>query len=229
MNYKRQFKFSVVINVLLSIAIICLVLNRIGILSFPQKQSAHYDYHNNSQYDAYLSMFNLTDTSADIIFAGDSLTARCHFDELLSTDKTILNRGIGSDTTEGLLNRIDEIIDRSPSTIFIMVGINDIANGISKNETISCYRSILSKIQQALPETSVYVQSILPCEKYNAEIAELNEALKLLADEHGYTYLDINQHFWDGSKLKTSCYASDGVHLNGTGYKIWIDIIQTVL
>lgn len=228
MNYKRQFRFLAVVNAILTIIIVCLVLNRIGLLSAPQ-HSEHYDYHNNSQYDAYLSMFNLTDTSADIVFAGDSLTARCNFDELLTTDKIILNRGIGSDTTEGLLNRIDEIIERQPSTIFIMVGINDIANNIPEDETITCYRSILDTIQNALPETSVYIQSILPCEKYNAEIANINESLKALADEYNYEYLDINQYFWNGNELKSSCFASDGVHLNGAGYKIWIDIIQPLL
>ncbi len=41
-------------------------------------------------------------------------------------NNSVVNQGIGSDTTEGLVHRVDSIIRRNPKMIFLNIGINDL-------------------------------------------------------------------------------------------------------
>jgi lysophospholipase L1-like esterase len=64
-----------------------------------------------------------------IVMLGDSITAGVEWNELLGIPN-IANRGIGSDTTEGFYNRLENIYKIKPKICFIMGGINDIGYGI---------------------------------------------------------------------------------------------------
>jgi lysophospholipase L1-like esterase len=163
-----------------------------------------------------------------IVFLGDSLTANINWDELLEDD-SILNRGIGGDTTKGILKRLDNIISLEPKKLFIMVGINDLLMGKDKKNTINNYDKILSTINEKLPNTQVYIQSILPINNKvsgnnsidNKEIDKLNNTIKELSDKYKYTFIDIYPLFLDSNNmLKEECTV-DGVHLNISGYLIW--------
>src|SRR5271168_325844 len=60
-----------------------------------------------------------------IIFLGNSITEMGDWKKVLN-DSTVINRGIGGDITYGVLKRLKDITDRSPSEVFILLGINDI-------------------------------------------------------------------------------------------------------
>ena len=44
----------------------------------------------------------------------------------------IKNRGISGDVTEGILYRINEITESQPLQVFLMIGTNDLAQGLTK-------------------------------------------------------------------------------------------------
>ena len=50
-------------------------------------------------------------------------------------NQNIKNRGISGDVTEGILYRITEITDSNPLKIFLMIGTNDLAQGVTKELT----------------------------------------------------------------------------------------------
>lgn len=75
-----------------------------------------------------------------IIFLGDSITANAPF-----YSKNLINRGINSDLTYGVLMRLDEIIKRNPKKVFIMVGINDIDHVVSNEHEFDIYIYDISK------------------------------------------------------------------------------------
>lgn len=228
MKNNRLFMVMTFIIVMLFLSTSILAVKYYGI-ALPFSDS-EYDYHSNPQYDADLSMFEMNPERADIVFAGDSLTARCHFDELLDTDKTILNRGIGSDTTEGLYNRLDEILSHDPSKIFIMIGINDVGLDIPQDDTIHYYEAILDRIKEQNPKISVYVQSVLPTTEYdNDQVRDLNASIEQLTEQYNYNYVDINQLFYKDGELITEYYSSDGVHINGAGYDVWLKEIAPLI
>src|SRR5277367_6465230 len=64
-----------------------------------------------------------------IIFLGNSIMEFGNWQKLLN-DSTIINRGIAADNTFGVLDRLDDVIIRQPSKLFIKIGINDISQNI---------------------------------------------------------------------------------------------------
>lgn len=166
-----------------------------------------------------------------VVFLGDSITEYCEWDELFRSDK-IVNRGIRGDTTDGVLNRINQITQIKPSKIFIMVGINDLSKGKSTSSIIQNYEDILTNIQQNSPNTKVIIQSVLPINNSinhstltNNKVVELNSGLKTLAEKFNANYINIYDLLLFDESLNPS-FTSDGTHLNGEGYLIWSKAIE---
>ena len=182
------------------------------------------------------SMFeSLPNTADEIIFLGNSITDGCNWTELFE-DLRVKNRGISGDVTEGIINRLDEVTESNPSKIFVMIGINDLARGMSKKEIFDNYEIIVDKILEASPKTKIYIESILPVnEKYDKfknhyskadSIVSLNNDLENLAKEKGQTYIDLFSSFIDSEgKLKDE-FTEDGLHLNGDAYQLWKSLVE---
>ena len=118
------------------------------------KYSAYY-WHSKDLFD------HLPDTRNEIVFLGNSITDGAEWFELLG-NKRCRNRGISGDVTEGILLRLDAITKLHPSSIFILIGINDLSRNMSVDEIASNYRKILEQIKKETPRTKVYVQSVMP-------------------------------------------------------------------
>jgi lysophospholipase L1-like esterase len=170
----------------------------------------------------------------EIIFLGDSLTDQGEWAELLN-DTKIRNRGIAGDTTEGLLERLDEIVESQPAKIFLAIGTNDIWNEEKNlNKLTENYRQLISSIKNKSPQTKIYIQSILPINNQdfdvkivtNEKIIAVNQSLRQIAQEFSVTYLDIYDSFLDSEKQLEKNYTSDGVHLTGRGYLFWSSLIK---
>ena len=71
---------------------------------------------------------------------GDSLTEGIDWRELFP-DVKILNRGIGGDTSAGVLNRLDEVIGRHPKIVVLMIGANDLRMGVPVPQVAANIRS----------------------------------------------------------------------------------------
>ncbi len=190
-----------------------------------------YDYTDNASYLQRSSQFEMLPvTDTDIVFVGDSITARFEWDEYF-TGYRVANRGIDSDVTEGVYNRLNTIISATPEKIFLMIGINDIRQNIPSEITLEYYEKILDELSASLPECRIYVQSVLPVHTStgidNASVQSLNEQIKALADEKGLTYLDIYSEVVDETNNFT--YTKDGVHPTGEGYAIWVKVLEEIL
>lgn len=174
----------------------------------------------------------LPQSESDIVFLGDSLTNACEWHEFFRNIR-LKNRGISGDTTNGILNRIDEVIESKPRKIFIMIGINDLNQGRSVDEIFNNYKIILNSFHKKSSKTEVFVQSILPLNNQNFpnggvnnKIIELNARLKDLAQEFSFQYIDLYSSFLDGNNQLDERYTIDGIHLNGQGYLVWKGIIE---
>lgn len=170
-----------------------------------------------------------------IIFLGDSITEMGDWKKVLN-DSTVINRGIGGDVTRGVLRRLKDITDRSPSKVFILLGINDIGRGISDGVIAGNYLKIIGEIHNKCPKTIIYVQSVLPVNPglpqfprhyhKHEHILALNKLLASHAKEGNYKYIDIFQLFADGNGLLGSQYTYDGIHLRQSAYPIWVDHLK---
>lgn len=185
----------------------------------------------NPQYAAYLSMFELNDREADVIFLGDSITARARYCEFYP-ETNVLNRGIGSDTSEGVLNRLEEIESHDPRAIFLMIGINDLGYGIPEDTTVKNVEDIIRRLNETLPECTVYLESVLPAAGVKLEgVEELNREYKVTADTYdNCTYVDLYPLFINENDTVREEYISgDGVHLNGAGYQAIIKALDSIV
>lgn len=165
---------------------------------------------------------------APIVFLGDSITALCEWRELLGWDLPILNRGIGGDTSAGVLSRIRSVTDLRPSAVFLMIGTNDL--GLLPPATIaSNISAILSEIRRGCPDTLTYLQSILPSRsiKRNRWAQEVNMELSKFADGQTIRYLSLYDCLLDNEDLLDSRFTHDGLHLSGDGYLKWAAQIQS--
>lgn len=198
-------------------AVAVLILNKYGIIN--HITLSEYSYLSNPQYDACLSTFEMNNNETDVIFVGDSITACGRFDEFFP-DVELLNRGIGSDTVEGVFNRIDEVLSHKPKKIFFMIGINDISKGIPKESSMEYYKKTIRTIKDKTPDCDLYIESVLPTTTVDIEsISSFNTDLRILCKNEDVVYIDIYSKCIHNDKIDTSLLSSDGVHLNGNGYQ----------
>jgi lysophospholipase L1-like esterase/dienelactone hydrolase len=205
------------------------------VIEKPQSAAGVFQYdttYSTTYYRQKVSQFLLipdTDTG-EIIFLGDSITDFAEWADLFRNNK-IKNRGISGDRTLGILNRLDEVINRKPAKVFIMIGINDIAANIPDSAIIRNYTTIIQRLRTALPATAIYIQSILPTNGTFAEfprhqrkeehIHTINSYLQQLARRQQCTYVDVYQAMLDSEGRLNKQYTNDGLHLTGEGYLVW--------
>jgi lysophospholipase L1-like esterase len=171
----------------------------------------------------------------DIIFVGNSITAGVDWYELLGNPH-VRNRGISSDISFGVLERLDEITEGKPSKVFILIGINDISRNVPDSFILRNYRLMIERIREASPKTKIYFQSILPVNneftptrnQFNKDehILYVNQELKKLAEKENVFFIDLHSRFLDGNGKLGKRYTHDGLHLNHEGYRVWADILK---
>lgn len=172
-----------------------------------------------------------------IIFLGNSITEFGDWQKLLN-DSTVINRGIAGDNTFGVLARLDDVINREPSKLFIKIGINDISQNIPSEIIVKNISTIIKKVKAKSPNTKIYIQSILPTndnvknaypDAYhkNDIVNSINRQLKELAKKNNVVYININKNFRDNhGKLDIKYADSDGLHLNDFAYKVWVGFLK---
>src|SRR5690554_6567330 len=84
-----------------------------------------------------------------IIFLGNSITNGGECTELLN-DIRIKNRGISGDVCQGVLDRLNSIIDGELSKIFLLIGIHDLARGISSDSIVSGTEKIIDRDRKSV-------------------------------------------------------------------------------
>jgi lysophospholipase L1-like esterase len=127
------------------------------------------------------------------------------------------------DTTIGLERRLSQIVAARPAKIFLLIGTNDLGNhGATPEEIVANYAKTLDRLAAELPQTQVFVQSVLPREPHNAEaVREINTRLAALAAGRGVRYVDIYTPFAvEGGRLDPSI-TDDDLHLTEAGYARW--------
>ena len=170
---------------------------------------------------------------------GNSITEGGDWKKLLN-DSTIINRGISGDVTFGVLNRLDEIINRKPSKVFLLIGINDLSRNTPDEVIVTNIYRIAHTLHTRLPEIQVFVQSILPTNNTfvnlkaqfkgkGKHIIYINDQLKQGAEKWKYTYVDLYASFSNDKGEMNPPFATDGLHLSAAGYQHWVSILMQLI
>ena len=165
----------------------------------------------------------------DVVFVGDSITEGAEWSDFFP-NISVANRGVGSDITADILRRLDSIVSLKPEYAFIMVGINDIHSGVPLLDILNRYTAIVESLRKNGIE--VVIQSTIQCQPsecfYKSEIVnELNASLKQYAKSLNIRFVQLGVlSKKDGLE---SIHTYDGVHLNGKGYRVWVESISPIL
>ena len=168
------------------------------------------------------------DYEVDVAFIGDSLTDGYDLGTYYPEMK-VINRGIGGDTTHGVLARLDtSIIEPAPRVVVMMIGTNNLG------DMFTDYEEILIKLKSELPDTKVVILSIPPsCGDYasrNGQIAINNVKIKSLAEKYDYTYVDVFTPLFDFERNELRAeYTTDGIHFTPLGYEVITAEVKPVL
>jgi hexosaminidase len=177
-------------------------------------------------------------TKGEIIFLGNSITDGAEWTQLFN-DLRMKNQGISGDVTAGLLHRLDAVTDRKPAKIFLLIGTNDLARGISADTVLYNIYLLADYVKQQSPKTKLYVQSILPVNdgfgkfgghtKNNEIIKQVNGQLQANAAAHQYVYIDLHSYFVTQDGKLRGELSNDGLHLMGNAYLLWKNILYPYL
>ena len=234
---KKDFAFISIIVFLLITSLtlgISLAIN----LNSKKKTSFLEQYYN--EHVSTFKVENANLSKGQIVFLGDSITDLYHLDDYYADlDKAAYNRGIGGDTTNGVIKRLQvSLYDIEPSEIVLMIGINDINGNKSKQSIIDNYQFILGDIKTHLPSSKLFAMSILPLnstlgavdvKKNNQTVVEINASIAQMASDYSYTYVDLYSHMIDENNELISSYSDDGIHPNSNGYQVWTDLLKPLL
>jgi lysophospholipase L1-like esterase len=170
----------------------------------------------------------------EIVFVGSS-TIRMWKTAEAFPDLKVINRGFGGSEIADSVKYADRIIlPHKPRIVVVFAGGNDINGGKTPEKVADDFKALVAKIHGALPRTKVYYLSLFPNVKRRAQdekCAKVNELIQAFTktDERlGYVDTASKMRAADGGP-RPELLRDDGLHLNDDGYKIWNEIVGSVL
>lgn len=176
----------------------------------------------------------------DLVFLGDSITQgwgnnavwQKHYEPLAA-----VNFGIGGDTTENVLWRIQngELEGLGPKVIVLLIGTNNFGlQGHSPDQVVKGVATIVQTLRKKLPSSKVLLLAIFPRDEKpgtdaRKNIKKVNDQIVKLDDRRSVRYLDIGAKLAnpDGSLSKE--IMPDFLHLSEKGYEIWAEAMDPLL
>lgn len=175
------------------------------------------------------SQFDTLPKVADrVVFLGDSITEFGQWDEWFPELPT-LNRGIGGDTVEGVLQRL-RVAVFEPRVVSLLIGTNDLS-GLGRSHRVADIAAqmdtLLARIKELAPDALLLVNSVMPRAKSLADdVQQLNRLYHDPATKYGATWVDVWSAMAGPDNTLRKDLSSDGIHLNGAGYQIWTDLLR---
>jgi len=169
-----------------------------------------------------------------IVFAGDSLTGGWKEIGKAFPDLKVANRGIGGDTSRGLLFRFKEdVLDLNPKAIVINIGTNDLTALGKVDDSLSNISEMLAMAAAQCPKAPIVLCKVPPSENPKAPIKPsekkaLNDGVERLASGRKGVYvcdLFAAMSNPDGSQ-RVECFVADRLHLSSEGYARWTEAIR---
>lgn len=178
----------------------------------------------------------------NVLFIGDSRTAGLSEYGDLGQAEVFADSGMSVfnlfdsrvKTKRGGRQTLQELLSQNQfQTIYLMLGINEL--GYEYSSIIKKYQSVVETIQSLQPEAVLVLQANLhvtgkkssSSSTYNNEkLNRLNSGIQAIAEEHSCFYLDVNPVFDDENGNLRADYSTDGSHILGKYYFVWVDWLK---
>ncbi len=156
----------------------------------------------------------------EILISGDSLVKSIYEYSILDSSQVIAEIGAG---TKYLKEVSDDIIEANPRYLVLHYGENELDKEENAVNFINRYKERIQYLQEQLPNTTIYVDSIFPvkekaykAEPYTVNIDYYNELLKQMAAELNVHYIDFTPQF---AAYEKEYHDADGIHMLASFYK----------
>ena len=174
-----------------------------------------------------------------LVMLGDSITeAWCEssaFRQALGQHQP-LNLGIGGDQTQHLLWRIDHgaLDGVTPRAAVILIGVNNLGNGFSPDDTLVGVRAVLERVMQKLPATPVLLLAVLPAgekpaDELRAKIVAINPQLQALAVPGKVRVADVGAVFLEPDGSIAKAHMADFLHPTALGHERLTSAVRPLL
>lgn len=170
-----------------------------------------------------------------VVFFGDSITQGWGKDFKGKFEgMKLANRGIGGDTTRGMLIRLEEdVLSLNPSAIVMLMGTNDIEVDIAPKAIGRNFEKIIAAIKAHSAETPIILCRMFPSspekDRPRETIEEVNALFEtVVKGDPQITVLDTWTLFADGEGNADPAWFKDLLHLNPAGYDRWAASLRPV-
>ena len=177
-------------------------------------------------------------SSKKIVLMGNSITEhwQTYTPLFFKENSFFINKGISGQTTVEMLSRFNEdVINQNPQAVYILAGINDIAqnSGYISIDDISTNIIKMGLLAQK-NNIKVIICSVMPVTEIawnekiknaNQKVIELNQKLINKSKKNNFTYLD----YYSKMKDELNSLTYDGLHPNEKGYIKMNSIIKKSL
>jgi lysophospholipase L1-like esterase len=171
-----------------------------------------------------------------VVLMGDSITETWALADPQLFEGSIVNRGIGGQTTPQMLVRFRaDVITLKPQIVHILGGTNDVAGNTGPTRPEDFKDNIMSMAELARAHgIRVILGSIPPAATFNwrpqvnpvPRIRELNTWLCDYAARNGFDFIDYYSALSGPSGELRSELGNDGVHPNRSGYRLMRKLLE---
>lgn len=172
--------------------------------------------------------------SGQTVLLGDSITELFNDREMFkeytkSTGLEVYNRGISGDTTDRLIERLEEnVINIQPKNVVLLIGTNDFGIFADTQYVYNNISRIIDTLLSKCEGVNIVLEGILPVGKQtqtkkgrnNNKYLAINKMLKDLAQQKGIKFFDATEKLSDKDGFFDSRYTYDGLHPNVHGFEI---------
>lgn len=230
---KKLLYLSLLLNLLL-LGFIGWAVQKLGGFGYTWQRITHREW---GVYTHRVQHFaKMPERPGSIVFLGDSQIEQAEWHEIFGDNPTVLNRGISGDFTAGVLERLGEVLRHQPAKIFLLVGVNDLFFEKPIPEIERDYRAIVQRTRAASANSELFLMSILPVNNQvrdvgldNTNIQALNERIRQIAHDYALPYLDLYTPLTDATGNLAAKFTDDGLHINGLGYVVVKNAVESVM
>lgn len=177
----------------------------------------------------------------ELVFLGDSITFGWTALGKPIWDREFANLnpgnfGVPGDTSAGVLWRVThgEVKGLNPKAVVILIGTNDLSEGIHSSTTIENVSTLVSELKKIAPNARIIIVGILPRgtglqDSYQQEIQFLNDSFARLDNGADIRYLDISSDLLGADRRFSNEMSPDFLHLSENGYEVWAQRLRPLL
>lgn len=172
-----------------------------------------------------------------VVFTGDSLTQGWKNLAQSFPGLKVANRGIGGDTSRGILFRFQEdVLALQPAAVVILAGINDLTARAKAEEPLSNIRDMVKAVRAYKADAPVILCEVPATSQKDAPVDDavrkaINEGLAKIASEDPRVAVCplAGALLTPQGEQDLDCYAKDRLHLGAKGYERWSEALKPVM